>query len=189
MKNISIITALLLLLFQSILQAQVRTSNASVVVRDGKIAQKVMLTVLPVAGPDTLSDERFALYESVRRSLGASKMFDVVPYKLAVETVWQYFPSFLSVNPHEVAQNIDDVEFVGQLGLVQKEQIALTLACNYIVDGVVVPGGEDKSVARVDLFDRSAKKIVASFKAKVAKDRSYYEIGELIAKKNRRILL
>ncbi len=183
MRYIYIVTVLLVLLLQTASQAQVRTSDSSVVIRNGKIAQKVMLTVLPVAGPDTLSDQRFALFESLHRSLGASNMFHVVPYKLTVETVWQYFPSFLSVNPHDVAQNSDDVELIGQLGLLQKEQLALTLACNYVVDGVVVPSDEEKSVARVDLFDRSAKKIVASFKAKVAKDKSYYDIGDLIAQK------
>ncbi|MDX9703207.1 MAG: hypothetical protein RBU23_09205 [Candidatus Auribacterota bacterium] len=172
-----------MLFFENAVFAQARTGDGTVAIRRSSPSNKLMITVLPVAGPAELAQERITLYETLNRSLSASSMFDVVPYQLTVETVWEYFPGFLAVNPRDIADDIRNVELIGQLGVVEKERLAVVLGCDYILDGIVHSKEDGSAMVVVDLYRKSSRAVIASFKSEVPADRSYYEISVRIAQK------
>ncbi|MCD6460821.1 hypothetical protein J7L67_09180, partial [bacterium] len=138
-----------------------RTYDGAAVIKRSVPQSAIMVTVLPIINPDENGKSNPFIAESIIGELLASGFIDVVPYRVMIEDVWEFYPGFFEVNPAKFSANPNDINFYGSLDFVQKQHIAPAIGCDYIIGGIYSP--DRQKILILDLFSREENRIVSSF--------------------------
>jgi len=138
-----------------------RTYDGAAMIKRNASSSRVIVTVLPVANPDDNLKSNVVITKSIISSLLDSGFIDVVPYRVMIEHVWDFYPGFFEVNPSKILTNPNNIDFYGNLELVEKHYLAPAIGCDYIIDGIYSP--ENQKVIICELFSRKENRIIESF--------------------------
>ena len=142
-----------------------RTSDGAAMIKQGASSGEILVTVLPVVNADENDKSNFVITKSIISGLLESGFIDVVPYRVMIEHIWQFYPDFFEVNPAKVAANPNDVDFYGNLELIEKQHLAPVIGSDYMIDGIYSP--EDQKALICEVFSRKENRIVISFTAEL----------------------
>ena len=160
-------------LFTAEINCDTRTYDGAAMIKNSASSSEITVTVLPVVNPDDNLKNNVVITKLIISGLLESGFIDVVPYRVMIENVWDFYPDFFEVNPSKILANPNNVDFYGNLELVEKQHLAPVIGCDYIVDGIY--SSETQKVIVCELFSREENKIVASFTREIVEGTSVME--------------